>query len=105
MKKITTKHTTKNYTVLMNALGNFELYSYNTHICTIDAVINYIYVTTYYDYSATTKKHLRWFFADTINASIGINDIRKALENNSFINIDNIPFKVEYSNIRPIQRL
>ena len=80
MKKFKSKHTTGTYFVgTNNKTGRDYLYSYGTPICIIDRVNMVISVTDYYEYSNTTKRHLRWFFEDILGLSIGVNDIRQAL--------------------------
>ena len=108
--KFQTAHTTKNYHVSINILGNYELYSYNTLICVFDMVTNTIFLTNYWLYSPTTKRHLYWFFEeiaqnenimydlhDSIHTEhkqryLSIADIRKHYSMNTPIFIDNIPF-------------
>lgn len=80
MKKFKSKHTTKNYYIgKIDSTGCAWLYSYGTAICVIDSINLCISVTRYYEYSNTTKRHLRWFFEDILGVSIGVNDIRQAL--------------------------
>lgn len=82
------KHTTKNYKFIINSIGNFELYSYDTFIARFNPVASAIFVSKYYDYSQTTKRHLRWFF-DEIGLNVGVQDIRNALNTTQQIKLYN----------------
>ena len=84
--KLPTKHTTPNYKVFIYEDEKICLYSYNTAICQIDVKNTCITLSKYYEYSSTTKRHLRWFFEDTMQWNIGVNDIRRALKDCTPIN-------------------
>jgi len=87
-RTVQTKHTTLNFKMICDHDiygGKYVLYSYDTKICTIYPHLKRIVVTTYYQCSATTKRHLRWFF-ETLSLNIGVGDIRTALTNGTTIN-------------------
>ncbi len=84
--KFQSKHTTANYEIIELVDGIlYQLYSYDTPIAYINVNIQKIGVTQYFEYSSTTKRHLRWFFDDILGLSIGVNDIRNALKNKTKI--------------------